>query len=163
FKCSMKHKQKIVEVTFAAVAFVLAMVLYTALMAADDADESKTALPATPPLTKTVGVNIVKKTVNADKSWTLEFQWKDKNQQTISRSVVVNDGTVIGVDGKLKTLADVTDDVLKKKAVATVGPDDVTAVNLRFGRVMVAVTKDQLTPAQVAALEAAAPKATAAS
>jgi Protein of unknown function (DUF3826) len=47
--------------------------------------------------------------------------------------------------------------VLKKKAVATVGPDMVTAVNLRFGRAMVAVSADQLTPAQIAALKAAAP------
>jgi hypothetical protein len=39
----------------------------------------------------------------------------------------------------------------------------VTAVNLRFGRAMVAVSKDQLTPTQIAALEAAAPAITPAS
>jgi hypothetical protein len=131
--------------------------------AADVPADGKPAVAAAPPLTKTVGVNIVKKTVNPDKSWTLEFQWKDKDQKTLSRSVIVNGGTVIGVDGRLQTLADITDDVLKKKAVATVGPDNVTAVNLRFGRAMIVVSKDRLTPAQIAALESAAPKTTAAS
>jgi hypothetical protein len=51
----------------------------------------------------------------------------------------------------------------RNKAVATVGPDMVTAVSLRVGRPPIQVTKDQLTPKQVAMLEAAAPKATAAS
>ena len=115
------------------------------------------AAPSTQPLTKTVGIDIIKKTVNPDGSLTLRFQWKDKNKNLVSRSVIVNDGTVIGIDGQLKTLADVTDAVVKKKAVATVGPDMVTAVNLRFGRAMVVVSKDQLTPAQLTALEAAAP------
>jgi hypothetical protein len=114
-------------------------------------------VPATQPLTKTVGIDIIKKTVNPDGSLTLLFQWKDKDKNLVSRSVIVNDGTVIGIDGQLKTLADLTDAILKKKAVATVGPDMVTAVNLRFGRAMIVVSEDQLTPAQVAALKAAAP------
>lgn len=123
-----------------------------------------TAAPAaTQPLSKTVGIDIIKKTVNPDGSLTLLFQWKDKDKNLVTRSVIVNDGTVIGVDGQLKTLADVTDAVLKKKAVATVGPDMVTAVNLRFGRAMVVVSKDQLTPAQIASLDAAAPPITPAS
>jgi Protein of unknown function (DUF3826) len=112
---------------------------------------------STQPLTKTVGVDIIKKTTNPDGSLTLLFQWKDKDKKFVSRSVIVNDGTVIGIDGQLKTLADVTDAIVKKKAVATVGPDMVTAVNLRFGRAMVVASKDQLTPAQLSALEAAAP------
>ena len=114
-------------------------------------------VPATQPLSKTVGIDIIKKTVNPDGSLTLLFQWKDKDKNLVSRSVIVNDGTVIGIDGQLKTMAGPTDAVLKKKAVATVGPDMVTAVNLRFGRAMVAVSKDQLTPAQLASLQAAAP------
>ena len=148
--------------------FLLVIGLFIALLAntalaADEPAGGSPAGAATPPLTKTVGVDIVKKKVNPDQTWTLEFQWKDKDQKTLSRLVIVNEGTVIGVDGRLQTLADITDEVLKKKAVATVGTDNVTAVNLRFGRAMVAVSKDQLTPAQIAVLEAAAPKATAAS
>jgi Protein of unknown function (DUF3826) len=148
--------------------FLLVIGLRVALLAntawaADEPAGGSPAGAATPPLTKTVGVDIVKKKVNSDQTWTLEFQWKDKDQKTLSRSVIVNEGTVIGVDGRLQTLANITDEVLKKKAVATVGTDNVTAVNLRFGRAMVAVSKDQLTPAQIVALEAAAPKATAAS
>ncbi len=121
------------------------------------------ATPTTQPLSKTVGIDIIKKTVNPDGSLTLTFQWKDRDGNPLTRSVIVNDGTVIGIDGQLKTLADVTDAVIRKKAVATVGPDGITAVNLRFGRAMVAVTKDQLTPAQLAAMEAAAAPASAAS
>jgi len=119
--------------------------------------------PATLPLSKTVGIDVVQRTANPDGSLTLLFRWKDADGQMVSRSVIVNDSTVIGVDGQLKTLADVTDAVCRKKAVATVGPDGVTAVNLRFGRAMVAVSKDQLTPKQLAAVEAAAPVATPAS
>lgn len=119
--------------------------------------------PSTQPLNRTVGVDIIQKTANPDGSLTLLFQWKDRDQKLVSRSVIVNDKTVIGIDGELKKLADVTDAVCKKKVVATVGPDMVTAVNLRFGRAMIALSKDQLTPAQIAALQAAAPAATPAS
>jgi hypothetical protein len=93
------------------ISLVVAALAHTAA-AADEPAESKPVLPATPLLTKTVGVNIVKKTVNPDKSWTLEFQWKDKDQQTLSWSVIVNDGTVIGVDGRVQAPADITDDLL---------------------------------------------------
>ncbi len=158
----MNTKHIVVGICLGAIA-LLNVVLARTAAAADEPADGKTAVAVPLPLTKTVGVDIVKKTVNPDKSWTLEFQWKDKDQKTLSRSVIVNEGTVIGVDGRLQTLADITDIVLKKKAVATVGPDNVTAVNLRFGRAMVVVSKDQLTPAQIAALEAAAPKTTAAS
>jgi len=134
--------------------FILCVIFCCRFARARDVPTSE---PTTQPLTKTVGIDIIKKTVNADGSLTLLFQWKDKDGNLLSRSVIVNDGTVIGIDGQLKTLADVTDAVIKKKAVATVGPDNVTAINLRFGRAMVVASKDQLTPAQLAALEAAAP------
>lgn len=141
---------------------ILSVILSTTpllLAAAPDIEPalSSATAPSTQPLTKTVGIDIIKKTANPDGSLTLLFQWKDKDKNLVTRSVIVNDGTVIGIDGKLKTLADVTDAVVKKKAVATVGPDMVTAVNLRFGRAMVVASKDQLTPAQLTALESAAP------
>jgi hypothetical protein len=116
------------------------------------------------PLTKTVGVDIVKMTDNPDQTRTLLFRWKDKNGKDVERSVILTRDTVIGIDGQLKTMADLTDVVIhRNKAVATVGPDMVTAVSLRVGRAMIKMTKDQLTPGQIAALEAAAPRATAAS
>ena len=96
------------------------------------AQTTEPAPASTQPLTKTVGIDIIKKTVNPDGSLTLLFQWKDKDKKLVSRSVIVNDGTVIGIDGQLKTMADISDAVLKKKAVATVGPDMVTAVNLQL-------------------------------
>ncbi len=133
---------------------ILAVVVVPAIA---QGQTTEPASAATQPLTKTVGIDIINKTVNPDGSLTLLFQWKDKDKKLVSRSIIVNDGTVIGIDGQLKTMADITDAVLKKKAVATVGPDMVTAVNLRFGRAMIDVSKDQLTPAQVASLEAAAP------
>ncbi len=89
---------------------------------AADTLPTTSALPATQPLSKTVGIDIVKKTVNPDGSLTLLFQWKDKDKNTQSRSVNVNDTTVIGIDGQLKAIADITDAVAKKKAVATVVP-----------------------------------------
>jgi hypothetical protein len=142
------------------------IVLIVALAAATIASAARTLVadapaltaPATTrPLSKTVGIDIIKKTTNPDGSLTLVFQWKDKDGAMQSRSVIVNSDTVIGIDGQLKTLGDVTDDVIRKKGVATVGPDMVTAVSLRFGRAMIAVTKDQLTAGQIASLQAAAP------
>ena len=120
--------------------------------------------PATQPLSKTVGVDIVKLTRNPDGTATALFRWKDRQGADVERSVILTPQTVIGIGGQLKTLDDLTDDVIhKNKAVATVGPDMTTAVSLRVGRAMIKATREQLTPAQVAALEAAAPKATAAS
>lgn len=159
----MTIRHTAVGASLGTVAFILLALGQAALAATDAPATGKEVTPATPPFTKTVGIDIVKRTVNPDKTWSLEFQWKDKDGKKISRSVTVNENTVIGVDGQLKKMADITDDILKKKAVATVGSDDVTAVNLRFGRAMVAISKDQLTPAQAAALEAVAPAATPAS
>jgi uncharacterized protein DUF3826 len=116
------------------------------------------------PLSRTVGVDIVKMTPKPDGSRTLLFRWKDRAGKDVERSVILNSDTVIGIGGKLSTMADLTDDVIRRnKAVATVGEDMITAVSLRVGRPPIKVTKDQLTPKQVAALEAAAPKPTAAS
>jgi hypothetical protein len=138
-------------------------VLLTIVFGAGAAAQAPATAP-TPPLTKTVGVDIVKMTRNPDGTLTLLFRWKDRQQQDVERSVIVNRDTVIGIGGKFSTMADLTDDVIRRnKAVATVGQDMVTAVSLRVGRPPIKVTRDQLTPGQIAALEAAAPKPTAAS
>jgi hypothetical protein len=122
------------------------------------------ATAATEALTKTVGVDIVKMTPNPDGTRTLLFRWKDKQEKDVERAVILNGDTVIGIGGKFSKMDDLTDEVIRRnKAVATVGEDMVTAVSLRVGRPPIKVTKDQLTPKQVAALEAAAPKPTAAS
>ncbi|MBN2182586.1 MAG: DUF3826 domain-containing protein [Sedimentisphaerales bacterium] len=116
------------------------------------------------PLTKTVGIHTIKRTVNPDNTMTLRYRWLDhKLNKEVERSVILNEDTVIGINGEHKTFADVTDEALRAPSVATVGPDEVTAVSLRIGRQMIKVTQDDLTPKQVAQLKAAAPKATAAS
>jgi hypothetical protein len=75
----------------------------------------------------------------------------------------LNNDTVISIGGKVHPLSDVTTEAIRDKAVAMVGPDMKTAVLLRFGRTLLSASADELTPGQVAALQAAAPKATAAS
>jgi len=133
---------------------------------------ARAAAPATPetnaaasrPLSKTVGIHVVTRTVNPDHTITLLYRWHDnKLNQDLERSVILNENTVIGIHGQHKKLSDVTEEALRAPSVATVGPDNVTAVLLRIGRQMIRVSQDDLTPKQVAALEAAAPKATAAS
>jgi hypothetical protein len=111
-----------------------------------------------------VGVDIVKMTMNPDQTRTLLFRWKDKQGKDVERSVIVNQDTVIGIGGKMASMAELTEDrIHRDKAVATCAPDMVTAVSLRLGRAMIRLDRAQLTPRQIANLEEAAPKATAAS
>jgi hypothetical protein len=128
------------------------------------AEVSSSAPPAPSPdptkLPKTVGLDIVKKTVNPDKSVSLDFRWSEKGK-TMQRTVVVNDKTIVVYNGQLKKFSDLTDEQLHAKAVATVGSDGITTVLLRFGKAP--VPKDQLTPEQSALLASLAPPATAAS
>jgi hypothetical protein len=119
-------------------------------------------VPATKPLTKTVGIHVAKRTENPDGTLTLLYRWDDKGTQR-ERPVIINSDTVIGIGGKLSKISDLTDAALKDVSVATCGPDMVTAVSLRIGRQMIQVTSDQLTAKQIANLEEAAPKPTAAS
>lgn len=124
-----------------------------------DSTNAPPAKPA-PKLSKTVGLDIVKKTANPDKTVTLLFRWKEKGKQ-MERSVTVNDNTIVVYNGKLRKFSDLTEDELHMKAVATVGADSLTAVLLRFGKAP--VPKEGLTPAQAAALASLAPPPTAAS
>jgi hypothetical protein len=148
---------------FAVVASLSVACTTFAAPAAPPASPAPAAVPATQPLSRTVGVDLFKLTRNPDKTVSIEIHWKAKDGSTASRTVTLNDATVIGINGKLTPLADLTDKYVGTKCVATVGDDNVTAVNFRIGRAMVQATEDQLTPAQVAALKAVAPKATAAS
>jgi hypothetical protein len=142
-----------------ATALVLALSAGQALFA-----ESTNGIPAAAtnakPLPRTVGLDIVKSTVNPDKTVSLVFKWSEKGKEK-ERTVVVNDSTIVVYNGQLKKFTDLTDEELHAKAVATVGADNVTAVVLRFGKAP--LPKDQLTPAQSALLASLVPPATAAS
>jgi hypothetical protein len=126
--------------------------------------ESTNSAPATASdaklLPRTVGLDIVGKTVNPDKTVSLVFKWSEKGKE-MERTVVVNDSTIVVYNGQLRKFADLTDKELRGKAVATVGADNITAVLLRFGKAP--LPKDQLTPAQSARLASLVPPATAAS
>jgi hypothetical protein len=129
-------------------------------LAADVQNTAPSATAANNKLPKTVGLNIVKKTVNPDKTISLDFKWNEKGKP-MERTVIVNDKTIVVYNGELKKFAELTDEELRAKAVATVGADDKTAVLLRFGKAP--VPKEKLTPEQSALLASLAPPATAAS
>jgi hypothetical protein len=124
------------------------------------AAEGTNAAPAAKNLSRTVGLDIVSKTVNPDKTVSLVFKWSEKGK-AMERTVVVNDNTIVVDNGRIKKFADLTDQELRAKAVATVGADNVTVVLLRFGKAP--LPKDQLTPAQSALLASLTPPATVAS
>jgi len=111
-------------------------------------------------LSRTVGLEIMSETVNPDKSMSLTFKWSEKGN-SMQRTVVANDATIVVCNGKIRKLADLTDADFRAKAVATVGADGVTAVILRFGKSP--LPKAQLTPAQLALLATLVPPATTAS
>jgi hypothetical protein len=121
---------------------------------------STTAAAPARKLTKTVGLDIVRKTANPDHTTSLVFRWSEKGTPA-ERTVVVNDKTIVVYNGQIKKFSDLTDDQMRAKAVATVGADDVTVVLLRFGKAP--LPKDQLTPEQSALIASLAPPATAAS
>ena len=138
-----------------AAVFILALFLKS-VSAADSTNSS----PDVTKLSRTVGLDIITNKVNPDKTVSLTFKWNEKNKK-MTRTVVVNDSTIVVFDGQLKQFADLTPDNLRAKAVATVGPDGITVVLLRFGKAP--LPKDQLSPAQLKLLASLAPTATAAS
>lgn len=125
----------------------------------DTTDTVKVVAPAKN-ASRTVGLDIVKRTVNPDKSTSLTFRWSEKGN-TMERTVVANDQTIIVFNGQIKKFSDLIDDQFRAKAVATVGPDGVTVVLLRFGKKP--LPKDQLTPQQAAMIASLVPTASAAS
>jgi len=126
------------------------------------AAETTNASPAA--LSGTVGIHVVSRTVNPDKSLTLLYRWNDSRlKRDVERPVIITQDTVIGISGQLKQLSDVTEAALRAPSVATVGPDHTNAVLLRIGREKIRITEADLTPKQAAALREVAPKPTAAS
>jgi hypothetical protein len=115
-------------------------------------------------LSGTVGIHVVSRTVNPDKSLILLYRWNDSQLgRDVERPVIVTKDTVIGINGQLKQLSDVTEEALRAPSVATVGPDHTNVVLLRIGREKIRATEADLTPRQAAALREIAPKPTAAS
>jgi hypothetical protein len=109
---------------------------------------------------RTVGLDIVNQIVNPDKSTSLTFRWSEKGN-TMERTVVANDQTIVVFNGQIVKFSDLTQVQFHTKAVATVGPDGTTVVLLRFGKKP--LPKDQLTPQQAAMIASLAPAPTAAS
>jgi hypothetical protein len=126
---------------------------------ADTADNIK-VMASTKNASRTVGLDIVNKAVNADKSTSLTFRWSEKGN-TMERTVVANDQTIVVFNGQIKKFSDLTEDQFRAKAVATVGADGVTVVLLRFGKKPLPM--DQLTPQQAAMIASLAPAPSAAS
>jgi hypothetical protein len=142
------------------VAAILTALAASSLNAAETTNTASNAAAPAKKLSKTVGLDIVKKTTNPDHTTSLVFHWSEKGTP-MERTVVVNDKTIVVYNGQLKKFSDITDEQMRAKAVATVGADDVTAVLLRFGKAP--LPKDQLTPEQSAMIASLAPPATAAS
>ena len=117
-------------------------------------------VPDASKLSRTVGLDIVSRATNADKTVSLVFKWSEKGNP-MERTVIVNDSTIVVYNGKLMKFTDLTDENFHAKAVATVKADGITTVLLRFGKAP--LPKDELTPAQLALLASLAPPATAAS
>jgi len=131
----------------------------TPAKAADPTNSTSVSVPAKK-MSRTVGLDIIKRTVNPDKSTSLTFKWSEKGN-SMERTVVANDQTIVVYNGKIEKFSDLTDDQFRAKAVATVSADGVTVVLLRFGKQP--LPKDQLTPEQAALIASLAPPPTAAS
>ena len=139
---------------------ILAAVLMLASVRTAVSAESTNGVAAVTRLSRTVGLDIVSNTVNADASVNLTFKWSEKGN-AMERTVVVNSNTIVVYNGQLKKFSDLSAQELHAKAVATVGADGITTILLRFGKAP--LPKDQLTPAQTALLASLAPPVTAAS
>ena len=142
-------------------AILSALLVCTTCIQADDAPKASDSAPAARPNSETVGVRISKLTHNPDGTLLAIFDTKDKQGNTIPREVLVTPDTIVNIGGQLKKSSDIKDEMIKDVVVAMVGQDGKKAILLRWGRVMLNVTKEDLTPAQFAALQAVAPKATA--
>lgn len=136
--------------------------MITVPLLAEDTTNVATPLVVTPSKTasRTVGLEIVNKTINPDKTTSLTFKWSEKGK-VMERTVVASDRTIVVVDGQIKKFSELPDAQFHAKAVATVGADGMTVVLLRFGKKP--LPKDQLTPEQSAIIASLAPAPTAAS
>ena len=144
-------------------AILTAVFLFAAVVspvkAADATNDAVSSMSAKK-MSRTVGLEIIKRTVNPDKSTSLTFRWSEKGN-SMERTVVANDQTIVVYNGRIEKFSDLTDEQFRAKAVATVGADGLTVVLLRFGKQP--LPKDQLTPEQAKLIAGLAPAPTAAS
>ena len=127
------------------------------------AQNATEAAPSAAPATRTsetIGVRIGKLTRNSDGTILAIFDTKDKQGNTVPREVLLTQDTIVNINGEHKKTSDIKDEMIKDVVVAMVGKDGRTAVLLRWGRTMLNITKEDITPSQYAALQAVAPKAT---
>ncbi len=155
-------KSNFLSATRGLTALALASLLAVAVTPANAQDATNGLIVVTPGknATRTVGLDIAKRTVNPDKTTSLTFHWSEKGKQ-YERTVTANDKTIVVNNGKIIKFSDLTDEQFHAKAVATVGQDGVTVVLLRFGKKP--LPKNQLTPEQAAVIGSLAPAPTAAS
>ena len=143
------------------VSIVLLVIL---LSAAVGFSQEPAAAPATAPTTRpnseTIGVRISKFIRNPDNTIIAVFDTTDKEQNHIPREVLLTRDTIVNIGGELHGIADIKDEMTKDVVVAMVGKDGRTAVMLRWGRVMLKISKEDITTVQFEALQACAPKAT---
>lgn len=141
---------------------LLSLTLAAPLLAVEETNnpDGITMVTATKTSPRTVGLDIVKRTVNPDKTTSLTYKWSEKGNAS-ERTVIASDQTIVVNNGKIVKFSDLTDDQFKAKSVATVNADGVTVVLLRFGKKP--LPKDQLTPEQMKLISGLAPTPTAAS
>src|SRR6185437_16157042 len=92
-----------------AIAALLSASAVVSLEAADVPNTTPTTAPPVKKLSRTVGLDIVKKTANPDHTTSLVFRWKEKGTPT-ERTVVVNDKTIVVYNGQLKKFSELTDE-----------------------------------------------------
>src|SRR5262245_58598991 len=155
-------KEKPMMLRYAGLATMVVFSFFASAANADDGPQAQQAVaPAAAPKSETIGVRISKLTRNSDGTILAIFDTKDRQGNTIPREVLITPDTIVNIGGQLKNSSDIKDEMIKDVVVAMVGQDGRTAILLRWGRVMLNVTKEDLKPAQFAALQAVAPKATA--
>src|SRR5690348_12588749 len=97
-------------------ALALASVLALATVPVHAQDAANSVIVVTPGknATRTVGLDIAKRTVNPDKTTSLTFKWSEKGKQ-YERTVTANDKTIVVNNGKIIKFSDLTDDQFHAK------------------------------------------------
>ena len=127
---------------------VLAMIVFllgTHVSVAEDAPAPASGEPSTRPNSETIGVRISKLTRNPDGTILATFATKDKAGNTVPRDVLFTADTIVNYNGQMKKTSDVQDEWIKDVVVAMVAPGDKNAVMVRWGRVMLNITKEDVT------------------
>src|SRR5580698_10542874 len=114
------HFPSVIRYLALTVAFLFAVVVCP-VKAADATNSTVASVPAKK-MSRTVGLAIIKRTINPDKSTSLTFKWSEKGN-SMERTVVANDQTIVVYNGRIEKFSGLTDEQFGAKAVATVGAD----------------------------------------